>query len=111
MASSAPYTDLLPIGCGALQPVPTGTANGTPLPPPLPPEGVSRTPSGVRFYIATGQSVTYTVATSRPTGAPAYTVVVPGPSSGPPTVWDENLADAAAIYITAVTGPPLFRYL
>ncbi len=89
-------------GLGALAPVPAGSTNGTALGSP-PASAV-----GARFYLPTGASVTFTVAATAPTSAPAYTFTISQSGTGPN--WDEALSGGAMIYVTAILGAPLFRW-
>src|SRR5260370_8552850 len=85
-------------GLGALGAVPAGSANGIALG--TPPAGTV----GVRFYLPTGASVTFTVAAPAPGAPPAssFTVsaAVPGPN------WDENLSRAQPISVPPPARPP-----
>jgi len=89
-------------GLGALSAVPAGSTNGSVL-------GTQPAGSvGARFYLPAGASVTFTVATTAPASAPANTFTVSQSGTGPN--WDEALSGGAAIYITATTGAPMFRW-
>ncbi len=90
------------VGLGAMQAVPAATPNGTPLG--AAPPGAK----GVRLYLPTGASLTYTIASIAPAAAPAATFTVSQSGTGPN--WDEDLAGGQMIYVTAVTGTPLFRW-
>lgn len=88
-------------GLGDLTAVPSGTTNGAAL-------GTMPTLAvGARIYLASADSVTFTIASTAPTGAPSLTITVAG-SSAP--VWDENLYSGQMIYITAKSGSPVFRW-
>ena len=87
------------VGVGAMTAIPAGSTNGTLLACP--------TASGTRLYLPSGASVTYTVATTAPTAAPTATFTVSSTTTG--ANWDENLAFGAQVYVTAVTGSPLYR--
>ena len=89
-------------GMGALQYVPAGTANGTALGT-LPSGAV-----GARFYLPTGCSVTFTVINTQPTSPPAALFTISQAGSGPN--WDEALSGGQMIYVTAISGTPLFRW-
>lgn len=89
------------VGLGALAAVPAGTTNGTAIG--TPPAGAT----GVRIYLPTGASVTFTVAATAPVSAPANTFIISQANTGPN--WDENL-NGQNLYITAITGSPLFRW-
>lgn len=88
-------------GIGSLTAVPAGTTNGTPIG--TPPAGAV----GVRIYLPTNASVTFTVAGAQPGGAPTNTFTVSNSTTGPN--WDESL-NGQNLYITATTGAPLFRW-
>jgi len=90
-----------PSGLGAMIAVPAGSTNGTPI-------GAAPTGAvGVRFYLPSGASVTFTVAASQPTAAPTATFTISASSTGPN--WDETLADGETIYVTAASGA-FFRW-
>ena len=89
-------------GIGALSAVPAGGTNGTPLG--TPPSAMS----GVRFYLPPNSSVTYAVAPAQPSAAPSPTFTTPVSSVA--SNWDEPLS-GQIIYVTAITGSPLFRWL
>ena len=88
-------------GVGPLTAVPSGTTNGTALG--APPADYH----GVRFYLPAGSSVTYTVAANQPIGAPAPTYTISGSTTG--SSFDEPL-NGQSIFVTAVSGSPLFRW-
>ena len=88
-------------GLGALAAVPGFSANGTALG--TMPAGAQ----GARLYLPTGASITFAVASTAPSSAPT-TFTVSASTTGPN--WDENLSGGQMIYITAVTGSPLFRW-
>lgn len=87
-------------GVGAMTAVPSGTTNGTAI------GTCASTSSGVRIYLPTGASVTFTIAASQPGSAPSATFTVSASTTGPN--WDENL-NGQQIYVTATAGSPLFR--
>ena len=89
-------------GIGALTAVPVGSTNGTALG--AQPAGAV----GARFYLGSADSVTFTIATSAPSAAPANTFTISGTATGPN--WDEALAGGAMIYVTAKSGGPQFRW-
>jgi hypothetical protein len=89
------------VGLGALTAVPGGSTNGVALGA-MPADAV-----GVRFYLGASDSITFTVASAAPTGAPAVTATISG-ANGPS--WDENLSGGQMIYVTAKTGTPAFRW-
>jgi hypothetical protein len=88
-------------GVGALTAVPAGSTNGTAL------GTLPATAKGARLYLPTGASVTYTIAASAPGSAPSATFTVSASTTGPN--WDEDLS-GQMIYVTAVSGSPLFRW-
>ena len=88
-------------GLGALTAVPAGSTNGTALG--TMPAGAQ----GARLYLPTGASITFAVASAAPSSAPT-TFTVSASTTGPN--WDENLSGGQMIYVTAVTGSPLFRW-
>jgi hypothetical protein len=90
-------------GVGALQSVPAGSTDGTPLGT-MPSSAV-----GARFYLGSGDSVTFTIASSQPGSAPTVTYTLSGASGGTGPNWDENL-NGQMIYITASSGSPKFRW-
>ena len=89
-------------GMGALQAVPAATANGTPLGT-LPDGAV-----GARFYLPAGSSLTFTVIDTPPGSPPSASFTISQAASGPN--WDEALSGGQMIYVTALTGAPLFRW-
>lgn len=94
-----------PYGLGAMAAVPGASSTGTPLSA-SPPAGKR----GARLYVPPGASITFTVASAQPSSAPSATITVANPSSNTiPTNWDEDL-NGQMIYVTAVTGSPLFRW-
>ena len=90
-------------GAGALSLIPAGSTNGTSLGT-LPAYAV-----GVRMYLATGDAVTFTIASSQPGSAPSVTFTL-GPTTTGPN-WDENLTAGQMVYVTSVTGTPKFRWI
>lgn len=88
-------------GLGALTAVPAGSTNGTALG--TMPAGAQ----GARFYLPTGASITFAVASAAPSSAPT-TFTISASTTGPN--WDENLSGGQMIYVTAVSGSPLFRW-
>lgn len=101
---SVPVTITNPAGLGALSDVPAGAANGVALG--TMPAGAI----GARLYLGPTDSVTFTVATAAPTGAPAAAIQVSGVAGVTCTPWDEALGLGAMIYVTAKTGTPKFRW-
>jgi hypothetical protein len=91
-------------GLGAITPVPAATTNGTALG--TAPAGKR----GARLYVPPGASISFTIAAAQPSAAPT-TITVANPSANTvPANWDEDLAGTQMIYVTAVTGSPLFRW-
>ena len=115
MAGSAPVTlasdqPAIPVtvaanGLGALTAVPAASTNGTPLS--ASPPGAKR---GARLYVPPGASISFTIAAAQPGSAPT-TITVANPSTNTvPANWDEDLAGTQMIFVTALTGSPLFRW-
>jgi hypothetical protein len=95
---------LAPNGLGALTAVPAGSTNGTALG--TPPTGKR----GARLYVPPGASISFGIAAAQPGSAPT-TITVANPSTNTvPANWDEDLAGTQMIYVTALTGTPLFRW-
>lgn len=92
-----------PTGVGPLTAVPAGATNGTALG--QMPAGAT----GVRLYCPAGASITFTIAGAQPTSAPANTVTFSG-QTGVLSNWDEDLVGGQMIYVTALSGSPLFRW-
>ena len=90
-----------PIGIGAMSAPPTPTTNGALL---TVPAGTA----AVRLYLATGASITYTVAHDQPNAAPAALFTVAATS---PVTFDEPLAAGQQVFVTAVAGTVLYRAL
>jgi hypothetical protein len=90
-----------PIGIGAMTVPPAASTNGTPL---FMPAGTV----AVRFYLATGASVTYTIAPLQPTAAPTAVFTL---STTAPLSFDEPLAAGQQVFITSVTGTVTYRVL
>ncbi len=88
-------------GIGALTAVPAATTNGTALG--TMPNGAV----GARLYLGSADSVTFTIAASAPSSAPAETFTASGSVTGPN--WDEAL-NGQMIYVTATSGSPKFRW-
>ena len=89
-------------GIGALAPVPAGSTNGTVLG--TMPDGAV----GARLYLPSGASVTFTITDTAPSTPPSPVFTISQVGTGPN--WDEALAGGQMIYVTAVTGAPLFRW-
>ena len=89
-------------GMGALQAVPAATANGTALGT-LPDGAV-----GARFYLPSGCALSFTVIDTPPTSPPTAVFTISQAGSGPN--WDEALSGGQMIYVTAISGTPLFRW-
>jgi hypothetical protein len=90
-----------PTGIGAMASAPAASTNGTPLV--LPAGSVA-----VRFYLATGAGVTYTIAPLQPTAAPAAVFSL---AATAPLSFDEPLAAGQQVFITGVTGTVAYRAL
>lgn len=104
VALSAPVT-IAPAGVGGFLPIPTGSAaNGVPIG--TRPAGVTK---GVIMSLMVGESVTFTIQTTQP-GSPPLTRTLSIPSGGLLSEYSADLAGSAMIYVTAVTGSPLFRW-
>lgn len=88
-------------GIGALTAVPGYSANGTAL-------GTKpAAATGVRIYLPANTGLTFTVAASAPGAPPSAVMAISNSTTGPN--WDENLS-GMNIYVTAMTGQPLFRW-
>jgi hypothetical protein len=90
--------------------VPSGSANGTPLP------NVPYNASGVVLYLApasTAPSISYAIASAQPASAPTAATVTgqTTASQGRTLVVTESLNPGQNLYVTAVTGTVLFRWL
>lgn len=91
-------------GAGALQLIPAGSTNGTPI-------GVQpQNAQGVRLYAKPGDSVSYTIAGAQPTAAPAAVVTFNVASGGVLNELEERLSAGEMIYVTAIVGTPEFRW-
>lgn len=105
MTNSDPLTikyDLQRDGVGDLTACPSASTNGTPVAT-IPPNV-----KAVRFYLNTGDVLTFTIAATQPGAAPTATVTI---SSTYVSNWDEPLSTGMNVYITAKTGNPLFRLI
>lgn len=80
---------------------PAASTNGTVLP--SKPEGAN----GVILYVATGGSITYTIATAAPGSAPSATITVTDTDKA---VY-EPLGPNTNLYITAKTGTVTYRWI
>lgn len=103
LASDQSSIPISPVGIGVLTAVPAGSANGTVIG--TPPTGYQ----GVRFLMPVGASITFVRATSQPGSPPTVTWTISNAISGP--TYDEPLAGGMNVYITAITGSPLFFWL
>jgi hypothetical protein len=90
-----------PTGIGAMAVPPAATTNGTPL---LLPAGTT----GVRFYLATGASLTYTVAHDQPSAPPTALFTLTAPAA---LTYDEPLTAGQQVFITGLTGTIVYRAL
>ena len=93
-----------PSGIGGFLPIPAGTTNGTPIG--TRPAGVNK---GVIMSLMAGEAVTFTIQTTQP-GSPPLTRTLSLPSGSILSEYSTDLAGAAMIYVTAITGSPLFRW-
>lgn len=100
--ASAPLVTSSGAADGALTAVPAGSTNGTLL------SGRPTGAQGVFFYTASGDAVTYAVATTAPVSAPAVTLTITGPIEPPR---GEMLGKNTNIYVTATTGTPKYRWV
>ncbi|KQX19352.1 MULTISPECIES: hypothetical protein [unclassified Sphingomonas] len=66
-------------------------------------EGHRAVGCGVVLYLASGDDISFTIATSQP-AAPADTVTLEGPAR-----IEEYLGPKSNIYVLAITGTPKFR--
>ena len=87
-------------GGGAITAVPGASTDGTALG--TLPEGCR----GIRLYVPTGGSLTYTLASAPPGSAPSAVWTVTGPA-----VQDEPVSADQMVYVTAITGTCLFRWI
>jgi hypothetical protein len=83
--------------------VPSASADGTPIGTPPP------NCFGVALYIPASGSVTYAIASAQPTGAPSPTWANANASTVGP--WVEKLLPGQNLYVTALTGSVLFRWI
>jgi len=90
-----------PIGIGAMAFPPAASTNGAPL---VLPPGTS----AVRLYLATGASLTYTVAHDQPAAPPTALFTI---AATAPVTLDEPLANGQQIFVTASTGTIVYRAL
>ncbi len=90
-------------GIGALAPVPAATTLGTPLGT-LPDGAV-----GARLYLPAGSAVSFTIAAAAPASAPSAVFTASQALTG--ANWDEPLAGGQMVYVTALSGAPLFRWI
>ena len=91
-------------GGGPLTAMPAASANGTPL------GTLPATASGVRVYLGTSDSLTFTVASEQPTSPPTVVFTISGALGGTGPNWDESLSSGQMLYVTAVSGSPVFRW-
>jgi len=90
-----------PIGIGPMIAPPAASTNGTPL-------LVPANTVAVRFYLAAGAAVTYTVAPLQPTAAPAAVFAL---TATAPLSFDEPLAAGQQVFVTSLTGAVAYRAL
>ncbi|MBP8231977.1 MAG: hypothetical protein KAY22_06695 [Rhizorhabdus sp.] len=63
--------------------------------------------TGIIFYLAAGESVSFTVATKQPdAGSPAVVSTLTGPNR-----YDEPLGPKSNIFVTAISGAPKYRQI
>lgn len=89
-------------GVGSIAPTPTFSTNGTPIG--TPPANAS----GVRIYLKSGESLTYTIQSTAPTSAPAANTVTTASFTQDGRFVDEPL-NGQQLYITA--GSAAFRWM
>ena len=90
-------------GIGDLSAVPAGTTNGTAI------ATIPSNAKAVRFYLPAGASVTFTISGTAPSSAPSVTFTIANSTTG--YNWDEPIPYGMNIYVTAISGSPLFRIL
>jgi hypothetical protein len=92
----------VPTGLGGMTAIPTASTNGTAI-------GTAPTGSaGVRIYMQSSDSVTYTIKPTAPGSAPAETTTITFANDGSRV--DESL-NGQMLYVTAKTGTPFFRWM
>lgn len=90
-------------GLGSLAAVPEGDGIGV---------AVGQLPSGavgVRIYLRSTDSVTFTIAGVQPEVSPDVTFTISYSDTGPN--WDENLSSGQMMYVVSTTGTPKFRWI
>jgi hypothetical protein len=106
MTNADPLTIIYDVqreGVGDMTVCPAASTNGTPVAATIP-----ANVKAVRFYLNTGDSLTFTIASTQPGAAPTAVITI---SSTYVSNWDEPLSTGMNIYITAKTGNPLFRLI
>lgn len=93
------------LGVGDLAAIGAASTNGTALG--TKPGAATR----AALYLPAGSSVTYTIAGTAPSAAPAATITLTSSGGTVPDYWEEALAGAQMIYLTAKAGAPLFRWI
>lgn len=81
--------------------VPAGTANGTALAEP-------DNASSILFYLPAGSSVTFTIKTDQPSAPPAEVITY---DAAEVRRAEEPLSLDQHVYVTAITGNPLYRFI
>lgn len=97
------------VGIGALTAVPAASTNGTAIG--TKPVGFPET-IGVAIFIPPNGSITYTIATSAPTSAPGSTLTyAQGGTATVPIEVDVDLKGSSMVYVTAMSGGCMFRWI
>lgn len=90
---------------GAMKAVPAVTDGN--FGDPLLPSDRAAVGTGIIFYLAAGESVSFAVATKQPdAGSPAVVATLTGPGR-----FDEPLGPKSNIFVTAISGAPKYRQL
>ena len=92
-------------GVGLLVAMPTPNANGAPLA--TPPYGAS----AVQFILQAASSFTFALATAQPGSPPTPTALVNNPTGAATLVWTIPIVAPVGIYITAVSGTVVYRFV
>lgn len=92
-----------PLSLGEFEAVPASSTNGTPL-------GVRPAKAiGVRFYLPAGSAIIFTISRRAPTSAPTALFTISEADTGP--TWVEGLSEGLMIYVTSLSGSPVFRWV